>query len=307
MVSSTTAVRAVLGAAVVASASAGLCFNRYQCVYHYASNVTGSPEYSWDLSPLCQENPANMYNFKAPANTGGARYIFNICGLSSQACVPNWPVYDNRGVIVQLIDNSTVAGPCYDINNNPVPCTPQCAVLDNKFYKFSPLSAADPTKGIQLTFDGMPQNAMSPFACPNTAPNGLPLGRQASMQITCDKSIPGFIVDSVTQPDTCSYIIAGRSAQACASTVDRFDNVVVVEESNGGKNFGFVVLGVFLTLVVGFVIRFGNGRGWWDPVKNRVCRRGGSALNTGATASSAYKTITPSNAAMTTSAYGTAA
>jgi len=117
-----------------------------------------------------------------------------------------------------------------------------------------------------------------------------------------------------SEPTVCGYVVEARTKAACGVKGDPFDGY----NDSPGDSFGFVVLGSFLTIVVYAFIVFGNGRGWWDPIKNRMpafckCCHGGSGGSASGSSygagsfGSSYKTVGASAATpITASAYGTA-
>ena len=72
----------------------------------------------------------------------------------------------------------------------------------------------------------------------------------------------------------CIYrVYLGHNA-ACAadgnpySAVEGF--VLVNNVVEGGNFFGYMLLGVFLYFVLMYIYNFGDEKGWWDPIKDRL-------------------------------------
>jgi len=303
--------RAVVTGALVATAAAqGQCFEKYQCIFHH--DVNGQ-EYSWDLHQLCQQSGAG-YVYNAPFNT---TYNFNICGNTSTVCSPGWTMYNSHGAAVQTW-TSPPACPtptCTDWDTGaPICCTGECAVLGTQYFQFSLLDPNNPlTGGIQFVHTGMPPDINDPFNCPVNPVNNLARERQLIIQIACDQggsknppTLSGIIAAEV---GTCLYTISAKSYAACGIKGDPYDGYY----DDPGHSFGFVVLGATLTVLTYFAVTFADGRGWLDPVKNRLpawakcqtCSRGGSSSGGSSSYSSSYKTV-GSATPISASAYGTA-
>lgn len=244
--------------------------------------------------------------------TTGQQFQLNVCGLTNYKCVPNWPVYDNYGVAVQILSAAPSPNPgCMDTTGATVPCSGQCVVLGTDFFKFALLDETNPaTGGVVLSHTGMPPDADDPFPCPAMTPNGLTQERQLAIMIKCNAAVSGLQVLNVTEPSPCSYLVTAQSSAACAATGDPFDLPAANSgwlapgqyRDDPGHSFGFVILGVFLSIVVYYVVKFGNARGWWEPVLRFL------PASLRGTSGSSYKTINTSSAAtpISASAYGTA-
>ena len=61
---------------------------------------------------------------------------------------------------------------------------------------------------------------------------------------------------------------------ACASDGNPFSAVegfvLVNNVVEGGNFFGYMLLGVFLYFVLMYIYNFGDEKGWWDPIKDRL-------------------------------------
>jgi hypothetical protein len=263
------------------------------------------------MGQLCQE-AGNEYAFTNPANN--QQFMFNVCGNVSYACIPQWPVYDNIGVAVQILSPPpppSAGASCTDVFGNPAPCSGQCVVLGTEFFQFQLQNPNDPTQGVSFRHTGMPPDADDPFPCPALTPEGLTQERQLSININCDMSVPGLKVLNVTEVNPCVYAVSASSSAACPVKGDPFDcqTYVDAEKKQPGKNFGFVVLGSFLTIFVSWTISFMNRRGMLDGVKDKL--KGVPVIGSmvGSSGSSSYKSISGASAAATpisASAYGTA-
>jgi hypothetical protein len=68
-------------------------------------------------------------------------------------------------------------------------------------------------------------------------------------------------------------VYLGHNA-ACASDGNPFSAVegfVLVNNTvEGGNFFGYMLLGVFLYFVLMYIYNFGDDKGWWDPIKDRL-------------------------------------
>jgi hypothetical protein len=70
----------------------------------------------------------------------------------------------------------------------------------------------------------------------------------------------------MTEPTTCRYLISGRSAAACGVKGDPFDYQGYSDDP--AHSFGFVVLGATIAVLITVLYTVGEGRGWWNPIKN---------------------------------------
>lgn len=300
-----------LGAAIAIAISAvsaqDQCFERYQCTFHH--DVNGQ-EYSWDMHQLCR-GPGNEYSYIDPLNHS---YSFNICGMTSTICAPSYPMYDSHGVAVQTWTSAPACDPqnpgCTDWNTGkPVCCTGQCAVLGTEFFTFNLIDPSNPlTGGVSLVHVGMPPDDADPTNCPVNPATGLARERQLTMNIYCDQggSATSLTVIGASEPSVCSYVLELKSGAACGVKGDPFDGY----RDNPGHSFGFVVLGSVLTIFVAFVYQFGDHRGWWNPIKDRMpafCRCGSSGSSASTYGGGSYKNISTAHATpIAASAYGTA-
>lgn len=314
-----TSVLRASAAALVASFAAAQCYEKYQCIFHHD---IANKEYSWDLHQLCK--PAGGEYF---INDTANNHItsFNICGNTSAICAPGYALYDTHGVAIQytydLINPVPECNPkaptCVDYDLNiPTCCTEECTILGTEFFQFYLMDNTNPDGGVQLVHSGMPPATGETFTCPADPVTGLQLDRQLTVQIKCDRSVPStnYAIDSMTEPTTCRYLISGRSAAACGVKGDPFDYQGYSDDP--AHSFGFVVLGATIAVLITVLYTVGEGRGWWNPIKNwwgnlpfpswlnwLKCG-GGYKMSSG---SSKYSSVGSSSATpISASAYGTA-
>ena len=74
-------------------------------------------------------------------------------------------------------------------------------------------------------------------------------------------------VDTMTENQSCTYNIIGRSSAGCPTSGDPFDIPANFYRNKPADSFGFCVLGSVCTIVVLVVYNLGDARGWWDPIK----------------------------------------
>jgi hypothetical protein len=293
------------------------CFEKYQCIFHHD---VGGQEYSWDMHQLCR--PAGQeYTFLDAYNH---TTVFNVCGMASQVCSPGYNLYDSVGVAIQSWGDAPV--PCQTNCKNfntgeAIPCcTAPCAVLGTQYLQFSILDSNNPgTGGVQFVHPGMPPDVDDPSNCPPDPNTGLARERQLTMNLYCDPSgsSTGLKIMGITETSVCRYLLEATTAAACGVQGDPFDGYL----DNPAHSFGYVVLGAFLAVFVAGVYSFGDRRGWWNPIIDRLPRwlkcccsdRGSSSASSGSSGSSysgGYSSSTYKNIGNATpiaaSAYGTA-
>lgn len=66
--------------------------------------------------------------------------------------------------------------------------------------------------------------------------------------------------------DQCVYYLYASSKHACGVQGNPF----VPYRNKPSDSFGFVLLGVFLTIVVNWLYKLGDRRGLWDPIKSKI-------------------------------------
>lgn len=257
---------------LVASFVSAQCFEKYQCMFFHTLNDV---EYKWDLHQLCRESgPGYIAN-----DTANSVTHFNICGNSSAVCAPSHAVYDSHGVAVRF-DSSIPTNdcdikktPCKDYDYNlPACCTGECAILlssatafcycaefrsfndcsqGTEFFQFYIMDANNPRKGVFLVHAGLPSISLESVRCPIDPRTGLRLDRQLTVEIYCDSSVlqTNFIVDSMTQPSPCRYMISGRSSAACGIE-DGGNEGEKLYNDNIAHSIGFVLLGALIAFVV---------------------------------------------------------
>jgi len=288
-----------------------LCWTEDKCIFHQYS-ASGDILYSWDLRPLCRGSGAE-YTWTDNYNHS---YYWNICGsVDSQICTPPWQVYVSRGVMIQFWTDppspQPPSGTCTDPENNnkAVPCTGDCTVIAHeKSCDYQLLDPSNPVSGgVTWTHAGMPPDSSDPFACSVDPTTGCSRERQLSVKLYCDSSAKtddSFTFLGISEPSQCSYLLEAKAKAACGTKGDPFDP----GQDSGGTRFGFVVLGAALTIGLGWVYTFGEGRGYWDPIKRHLPAipflSSGSRSGGVFGGSSSYKTVSSSSTPITASAYG---
>lgn len=188
--------------------------------------------------------------------------------------------------------DSTVSGPPPDQSNgvcdgnspNPNPtdagcvsCTGNCEVIAQpSLPAFTQIKGSDTSilpgaEGLNLTYPPVPAYASDNYECDVNPVTQLPYERQLTITLLCDKTVTkGLQKITLTEGPQCSYTIQATTASACSSKGDPF--IVTIESfpDTPGKNFGYTVLGVFLTGVVYFLYQFADNRGYLDGVKKFV-------------------------------------
>lgn len=296
---------------LLASASATLgaldpqCFDEYQCIFHRW--VSNGNEYSWDLRPLCR-GAGNEYTYTVP---GGAYpiYTFNICGTISKPCAPQgWVPYISHGVATQFLDTDPAGNPCPKCPDADtglqVCCTGNCVVLAHDIPRYDLVDPNNVNAGITISHAGMPPSENDNFLCPTDPTTNLPIERQLTIVLQCDKSVSDVVIDVANETSTCHYQLTGRSKAACASKGDPFDPY----RDDPAHSFGFVVLGSVLTIFTYYLVTFGETKGWWDPVKRYLPAIPGLSGSRGGAlyGGSSYKSVSASSGAtpISAGAYG---
>jgi hypothetical protein len=123
--------------------------------------------------------------------------------------------------------------------------------------------------GVTLIHSGMPPDIEDPFQCPTNPSTGLVGERQLIIQLSCDTrgSTSDISITSITEPASCVYLIQASTRAACGVVGDPY---TCGYSDNPAHSFGFVVLGVALTIFVSFVYSYGDERGWWNSVKSLI-------------------------------------
>lgn len=249
------------------------CFDSFQCRYHQVIGDS-KKQFSWDLSPLCRPEGHEYKHM-----SGGHEFIFNICGSISQHCAPKYEdsshsAYTARGLATQFHDEvPPAAEDCEDADNpgQTLPCTRTCRVIAQTPPTYNLIDPEDPYSGISIWFDGMPSTQKDPFPCPNDKRTGLPRERTFAPTIYCDRNVNGLQIDRIEEgteetDDLCVYYLYASSKYACGIPGNPF----IPYRNRPSDSFGFVVLGVVLTLFVSWMYRLGDRRGLWDPIKAKI-------------------------------------
>jgi hypothetical protein len=267
------AVSTALVAMPLAQAQGNVCFENYQCYFHHNVNDL---EWSWDLSTLCQTDPANEYTFIQPA-AYNQTFKFNVCGNTTSVCANGVKEYQSHGVAIQYFAAPTNSTPmCTDWDYNvTVPCTANCEVLGTEYFHFELIDVNNPaTGGVRMKHGAMPPIAAD--KCP-TGANGLGLLRDFVVNIACDFSVPNnqLVIHGYTESPQCTYLFNVSSSAGCGAAGDPYDPVYIRSDyyrDDPGHSFGFVVLGAVLTIIVSIFLSFGNARGWFDSVKDVLAK-----------------------------------
>lgn len=214
----------------------------------------------------------------------GDAWIVNICGEVSWPCIPSdWKDPFSHGIAHQYIEGDPRAPApnglrpgspmCQTQVTDPATgqtvCSSQCIMAAHSFPDYELAVAGNPNAGITVQHAGTPPDANGPFNCPFDAVTGCNGARSVTFLFTCDssnKNAGQVSALALNETSTCQYLFTGRTYAACPTKGNPFRN----NADLGPQNFGFVVLGFALTIFVQFTYSFGDQRGWWDPIKQRL-------------------------------------
>ena len=213
----------------------------------------------------------------------GDAWIVNICGEVSWPCIPSdWSDPFSHGIAHQYIQgdprNPTTGlvpgspmcqGQVTDPATGATVCSSQCIMAAHSFPDYELAVPGNVNGGISVSHAGTPPDANAPFNCPFDGVTGCNGARTVKFLFTCDSSnknagqISGL---SLNETSTCQYVFTGKTYAACPTKGNPFRN----NADQSGPQFGFTVLGCALTLFVQFTYSFGDQRGWWEPIKQRL-------------------------------------
>lgn len=268
------------------------CNPGYQCVFHYIDE-TSTVEYSWDFRGLCR-GPGQEYFYR---DSVGQNYTFQICGNVSVPCLSRGAINPAaHGVMVQTWGNGPFVNPACKADTcglgNPLCCedreypgaygccTQGCEVIAHTRPEFDLIDPSNPaTGGILLLHNGMMPVSGDPAGCPPDPITNYPAPRTLAMRLFCDPTMfrNDIRVTALVENPTCYYTMDIFTGAACGVLGDPFDPPNVTT-TNPSTNFGFTVLGAFLTIGCGLFIDQANKRGWTDALKSKIAAQmGGSS------------------------------
>lgn len=256
-----------------------LCFPSDQFKYSVVDKISGVT-YRWDLSTLCK--PSGTYSYKG-FGTEGQTFYFNVGGNTSVPCsdyINRNPMYESWGTAVQMLQDGRGINPrddCLRDDNTTCPdwtyggdvcCSPRrCEVVALESAVFSPLNRLNlATGGVLLKHSGYPGSDNDFLSCPEQAP-GLPRLRTFELNLACNTSgtANDLIVTGYNEGDDgengqyCRFQVYVSTLAACGvpdvtpPTPESASDVINRMIASGAlatpaSQFGYVVLGVFLTL-----------------------------------------------------------
>ncbi len=148
-------------------------------------------------------------------------------------------------------------------------CASQCVMAAHSYPDYELAVSGDVTSGVSVFHSASAPDATSPFNCPFDPTEGCSGSRRVTYNFLCDRSnknpaaMTGLVLNETS---TCNYLLTAYTYAACATKGDPFRN----NQDNGPNNFGFTVLGATLCVVFQFMYSFGDQRGWWEPIKQRI-------------------------------------
>jgi len=256
-----------------------LCFPSDQFKYSVVDKISGVT-YRWDLSTLCK--PSGTYSYKG-FGTEGQTFYFNVGGNTSIPCSDfsfSKPMYESWGVAVQMLQDGRGVNPrddCLRADNTTCTdwtyggdlcCSPKhCEVVALEPAVFSPLNRLNlATGGVLLKHSGYPASENDFLPCPLQA-EGLPRLRTFELNLACNTSgtANDLIVTGYNEGDDgengqyCRFQVYVSTLAACGvpdvipPTPESASDVINRMIASGAlatpaSQFGYVVLGVFLTL-----------------------------------------------------------
>jgi hypothetical protein len=172
--------------------------------------------WAFDLTPL--SDPAGFT--LDVSGGGGSNLTFGVCVVPDALCAPGYPVTASYGAGVQYFGPDAPPQQCQMPNGSPVPCTRFCEIVGTGAPLWSLLDPASGKAGVVAQFAGISSAPGDPYQCPSDPASGLSTARTLRVQLTCDPSVPvGTIADAtVAETQTCTYVVTGSSAAACASS-----------------------------------------------------------------------------------------
>lgn len=198
------------------------CNPAYQCQWSYQDDQNNN--WNFDLSSLCSASDYTV------ADNASHTYSFNICGVSSLQCLPEWAVTTSYGPAVQVFGSTPPcnesAPACVDpITGAPVCCTAPCEVFGMGRPMWLPM---DPSNlaygGIQIQYQGVETSANDQHRCNYNPLTGTMLSRTLTYNVSCDPTVPDDspkVMAAVLDPaNACHVTIVMAAAQACGCSPD---------------------------------------------------------------------------------------
>ena len=268
------------GAGRAAAQFDSLCFPRDQ--FRFQATDKYGVVWRWDLSTLCK--PTGTWSYSG-FGTEGQTFYFNVGGNTSIGCsdyLNAKPMYESWGVATQMLQKGRGENPrddCLRDDGTTCPdwtyggdmcCSPlRCEVVALEAAVFSPLNASNfATGGVLLKHAGYPGSDNDFLLCPEQAP-GLQRLRTFELNLACDPlgDASQLVVTGYNEGDDgedgqyCRFQVYVKSLAACgvpdaapapgpAASADDAINALVNSGAlvGSGGQFGYVVLGVVLTL-----------------------------------------------------------
>jgi hypothetical protein len=152
----------------------------------------------------------------------GHEYNANICGYSSQMCLPSgWSNTAVLGSAVQFWGDipacNDTAPACFNpVTGEAVCCTADCQVLGVGAPVFSLLDPSNPNAGLNVSFTPVP-TPDDPFWCPWNPETGSQFPWSVHYSIQCDTTVSGAVLLLALQTRTmdCDYALIFASKLAC--------------------------------------------------------------------------------------------
>jgi hypothetical protein len=153
----------------------------------------------------------------------GHDYNANICGYSSQICLPSgWANPFVLGSTVQFFGGvpacNEAAPACFNpVTGEAVCCTADCQVLGVGAPVFSLLDPLNPQAGLNISFAPVVNAPDDPFWCPWNPDTNSQYPLTVRYLIQCDKTVSGAIPLQAIQNSTmnCDYTLIFASKLAC--------------------------------------------------------------------------------------------
>lgn len=205
--------------------------------------------------------------------------FFAITGnVSSFRCNPVWNTYFSGGSFIQAwdLDKPRPTQMRKDPETNQtVQTSYPCEILAHDRPEFDLIDETNPaTGGIALSFSALPEPLSDGNKCP-TSPiyGGGQIPRSITILLYCDPS--GSTTDlkplgktPFVEVSPCVYQVSFTTKAACGISGDPFD--IQSPVSTPGKNFGFTILGSFLTAGSYMAFMALDARGYLDTIKNSL-------------------------------------
>ncbi len=152
----------------------------------------------------------------------GHVYNANICGYSSQMCLPSWSTTVQFGSAVRSWGDVPACNATYPACVNPmtgkaVCCSADCEVLGTGSPVFSLLNATKPEAGLNVSFMPVAHSESDPFWCPWNPTIGAQYPWSVQYSIQCDESVTGAVPLLALENKTmsCDFLLTFASKLAC--------------------------------------------------------------------------------------------